>query len=257
MRNILFGIVCAFLVGVTYSRNFNGRVVNGTPIDYKPYYAFVESIGSNVTTGSGTFITRRHVLTSASMIRGYVQWIIGYGSVNFTDLIRLTSNIALMHNNVQTIFWPNRNDIGIILLQNDVTSALVEPVALPVTEVPLPRDNEEGIVVGFTFSNETGLPDENSVMHGAYLQTIIGTRCSSGHITSPLVNAFCASDPYYSSNSCSGSVGSGFVVRSRGTDLLVGILNTFNPLCRIADVTTYITIQSFLPWIRAIIGDDL
>jgi len=257
MKNILLGIVCAFLVGVTQSRNFDGRVVNGTPIEYKPYHAYVEAHGLNVTTGSGTFITRRHVVTSASMIRGYVQWIIGYGSVTFTNLTRLTSNVALMHNNVQFNFWPNRNDIGLILLPNDITSALVEPVSLPITEVPLPRDNEEGIVVGFSYTNATGVPDENSVMHGVYLQTISTGRCSSTHIVNPLVNTFCASDPYYSSNSCSGNVGSGFVVRSRGSDLLVGILNTFNPLCRAADVTTYVHIQFFLPWIRAVIGDDL
>lgn len=49
---------------------------------------------------------------------------IGYGSVIFTDLTMLTSNVALMHNNVQTNFWPNRNDIGIILLANDITSGI-------------------------------------------------------------------------------------------------------------------------------------
>lgn len=51
-----------------------------------------------------------------------MQWVIGYGSVNFVNLIRIASNVALMHNNVQTNFWPNRNDIGIILLANDADS---------------------------------------------------------------------------------------------------------------------------------------
>lgn len=106
-------------------------------------------------------------------------------------------------------------------------SALVEPIELPVTSVPLPRDNEEGLVVGFTYTNETGEPDENSVLHGVYLQTIISNRCTSNHIVNPLQNAFCASDPYYSSNSCTGNVGSGFVVRSRGSDLLVILWTNF------------------------------
>jgi len=250
--------VCALLVGCscTYAQDLDGRVVNGTPIAYKSYYAYIESYASNVTVGAGTFITRRHVLTSASMIRGYVRWLIGYGSVNFRSLVRLTSEVALMHNNVQTNFWPNRNDLGIILLENDVSAALVDPIALPVTEIPLPRDNKEGIVVGFSYTNATGQPDDDSVLLGVYLQTIATNRCVSSHITNPLQNTFCASDPYYSSNSCVGNVGSGFVVRSRGIDLLVGILNTFNPLCRPADVTTYINVQFFSPWIRAIIGDD-
>lgn len=78
-------------------------------------------------------------------------------------------------------------------------------------------------MVGFTHTNFTGQPDENSVFQGVYLQTIVSTRCSSTHIINPLQNGFCASDPYYSSNSCSGNVGSGFVVRSRGSDLLVFI----------------------------------
>lgn len=85
----------------------------------------------------------------------------------------------------------------------------------------MPRDNEEGLVVGFTYTNETGQPVENSVVYGVYLQTIISGRCTSTHIVNPLQNTFCASDPYYSSNSCNGNVGSGFVVRSRGSDLLV------------------------------------
>ncbi|XP_037032976.1 coagulation factor X-like [Bradysia coprophila] len=257
MKNIFFGFICAFLVGVVCSQNPITRVVNGSPIEYKNYYAYVEAQGSNVTSGSGTFITRRHVLTSASMIRGYARWVIGYGSVNFTQLTRLTSFVALIHNNVQTQFWPNRNDIGIILLPNDVTSALVEPVTLPITVVPLPRDNEEGLVVGFSNTSQTGEPTENSVLQGVYLQTIAMNRCSSTHIVNPLQNTFCAFDQWFNSNSCSGNVGSGFVVRTRGEELLVGILNTFNPLCRSSDVTTYINIQFFLPWIRAVIGDDL
>lgn len=101
------------------------------------------------------------------------------------------------------------------------SSALVEPVALPVTAVPLPRDNEEGLVVGFSYTNATGEPDENSILHGIYLQTIVSSRCTSNHIVNPLQNSFCASDPYYGSNSCTGNVGSGFVVRSRGADLMV------------------------------------
>lgn len=54
----------------------------------------------------------------------YVRWLIGYGSVNFINLTMLPSNVALIHNNVQTNFWPNRNDIGIILLPNDVNSGI-------------------------------------------------------------------------------------------------------------------------------------
>jgi len=257
MKIILFGFLCTVLVGCSHSRNFDSRVVNGTPVEYMRYYAYVEAHGTNVTVGSGAFITRRHILTSASLVRGYFRWEIGYGSISFNNIVRLSSEVALMHNNVQTNFLPNRNDIGIILLDNDVTSALVQPIPLPVTDIPLPRDNEEGTVVGFSPSNETGLPGQNSIFSGVYLQTIVGIRCTSNHITHPLQNTFCASDPYYQSNSCSGNVGAGFVVRSRGTDLLVGILNTFNPLCRAADVSTYIHIQFFLPWIRAIIGDDV
>lgn len=102
------------------------------------------------------------------------------------------------------------------------------PVGLPVSAIPLPRDNEEGLVVGFSYTNETGQPDENSVLHGVYLQTILSGRCSSNHFVDALQNTFCASDPYYSSNSCTGNVGSGFVVRSRGEELLVFISNFVN-----------------------------
>lgn len=105
---------------------------------------------------------------------------------------------------------------------------LVEPILLPITDIPLPRDNEEGAVVSFTFTNETGRPDQNSILHGAYLQTIVRTRCFSTHISGDIQNGFCASDPYYNSNTCSGSVGSGFVVRSRGSDILVSIYVLFS-----------------------------
>lgn len=115
------------------------------------------------------------------------------------------------------------------LMNHLLPSALVEPISLPVSAVPLPRDNEEGIVVGFSYTNATGQPDDNSVLQGVYLQTIISGRCTSSHIVNPLQNSFCASDPYYSSNSCNGNVGSGFVVRSRGSDLLVQFVEC---LCR-------------------------
>jgi len=258
MKNNLFTLVCVVaLLGCTYSQGIGSRIVNGEAVELKSYHAYVESFGTNGTVGSGSFITRRHVLTSSTLIRGFVQWLIGYGSVDFANLINVTSNIALIHNNVGLQFWPNRNDVGIILLDNEITSGLVEPIALPTSAIPLPRDNEEGSVVSFTFSNTTGRPDVNSVLHGAYLQTIMRTRCSSTHISGDLQNAFCASDPYYNSNTCSGSVGSGFVVRSRGVDLLAGVLTTFNPLCRISDVSTYVEVRFYLPWIRAIIGDDI
>lgn len=107
------------------------------------------------------------------------------------------------------------------------SSVLVEPIALPNSLIPLPRDNEEGLVVGFSYTDETGQPDENSVLHGVYLQTILSGRCISSHIVNPLENSFCASDPYYSSNSCTGNIGSGFVVRSRGEDLLVFFFTDF------------------------------
>lgn len=110
-------------------------------------------------------------------------------------------------------------------------TALVEPVSLPISSVPLPRDNEEGLVVGFNNINQNGEPSENSVLQGVYLQTIAMNRCGSTHIINPLQNTFCASDPWYQSNSCSGNVGSGFVVRTRGEDLLVIKIESFMNHC--------------------------
>lgn len=190
--------------------------------DSEPYQVLVAAAGNSFDFGAGLPLTRRHVLTTATLVRGYVSWNIGYGSSQFNRLQYIESSIAYMHPNFN---GNTMNDnLGIIVLPTALPRGLLRPIRMPTESeaATFPRLNQEGRLVGFGLvkeSNNTKLAP-NSVLKTVYLT--VGADCAKHFPNTHTGKNFCASDDHPESmNLCRGDVGDAFVVTRRGENVLV------------------------------------
>ncbi|KAG4066809.1 hypothetical protein HA402_012876 [Bradysia odoriphaga] len=226
---------------------------NGEDAEYRPYHMFVSSSEPGHAFGSGIMISRRHVLTSASLIAGFTRWHVGHSSANLSQVIQVESSFAFVHPK----FDLERNgvDLGIILLREPLNIPTVEPIALPITNTSIPRINQEGEVVGFGITNFTALPAPNTYLQKSYFIVTNESDCPHTDFEQHTRYNFCARDTFIGSQLCHGDVGTAFVVNHRGVEMLAGITNGISANCSLStDGSTYVRIQEFIPWIQSIVS---
>lgn len=169
----------------------------------------------------------------------FESWVIRYGHNVFGQTLMVTSTNAFLHPNFRTGEYFNTNDIGVVLLNNPIAGKIwpnqmqsirepnisvsgVTPIALPTTDVTLPRNFEEGQITNF----ETNLANPSlgfnatSILRSAFLTVYPQAECASTFpgFTGPV---FCAFDDDYLSNLCTGDRGTAFVIVFRGVETVV------------------------------------
>lgn len=93
-----------------------GRMINGADSGFVPHAARVFGFSLPYSTeGSGTFVTQRHVLTAASIIRDMSIFYVNFGNESMTAASTL-SGLGFMH----PAYEPDtfQNDLGIVRLGN-------------------------------------------------------------------------------------------------------------------------------------------
>lgn len=182
---------------------------------------FIACAGSTFDFGAGLPITRRHVLTAASLVRGFTRWNVGFGSATFNKLQYIESFVAYMHPSYNGNTF--NNNLGIIVLPSSLPRTIVRPIRLPTeNDGVFPRQNQEGRLVGFGLVNETAsaAPSPNALLKTVYLT--VSSNCTRSFPSSDARGTFCAGDDHPESmNQCRGDVGDAFVVMRRGEPVLV------------------------------------
>lgn len=110
----------------------------------------------------------------------------------------------------------------------------------------MPRDFEEGTIVGFESGDSDDVGEEAS-LKTAYLSVISRDDCEFASEFS-----FCAANKFYDANVCKTDVGASFNVHYRGRVMLAGLLTAIPSLCAKGDRSHYLRVQEFVPWIRAV-----
>lgn len=197
----------------------------------EPYQVFVASAGSTFDFGAGIPITRKHVLTTASLVRGFTSWNIGYGSNSFNRLTYIESNVAYMH----PAFNGNslNNNLAIIVVPTAFPRTIVKPIRLPgaAEGQQFPLQNQEGRIVGFGLITDT-VNATRAAAPNASLKTVyqsVSGDCARTFASTDVVRNFCASDDHPDAmNLCRGDVGDAFVVTRRGEKVLVSLMDGFS-----------------------------
>ncbi|XP_037032973.1 vitamin K-dependent protein C-like [Bradysia coprophila] len=249
----VFLLLCSLAIAARHNDFRMSRILNGDPATVRPFQFYLQAFnetGNNMDYGAGVLIAPRVVLTVASLIRGFESWVVRFGHNVFGQTSTVTSSNAFLHPNFQTGDLFNLNDIGVVLLNSPIAGN-VNPIALPETEVSLPRNYEEGQITNF----ETNLANPSlgftatSILRSAFLTAFPQAECAATFpgITGPI---FCAFDDDYLSNLCTGDRGTAFVVVFRGVETLAGLTSRTSPGCD--DRSTFVQVQPYIPWIRAV-----
>lgn len=255
---ISIALLLAVLLAATSGHpGIESRIINSGQVRFSPYYARLIAYNADYTIfsrGSGTFISLKHILTSASFAQGKSQIVVQYGA---TDLASTEEWIVyptiLLHPdfNAETF----ENDIAIITLPREVESNSIVPVAIMVD--PTQPDNRLGDVFGFGWAlDDTGVWRENQILYTFQTSWISDTQCREllGS-RAGLVSAthFCAEDYFETASVCHGDNGTGFVMFIDGVYYVTGVLSVYTNMCNPTYPAMYTRVAFFAQWISSVI----
>lgn len=93
------------------------------------------------------------------------------------------------------------------------------------SNIKLPRYNEEGEISGFGITEDAARPSPNDEMKTTYFTVVKETDCPIENFAVQEASNFCARDMFFNSRLCRGDVGNAFVILQRGVPtLVIGIL---------------------------------
>lgn len=190
----------------------------------------------------------------------------------------IESKIAFLHPGFD--LTTNENDLGIILLpvnsvnnskyytSSRITFTLIKkdsifisdflkPIALPISNIIIPRHNEEGSVSGFGITADIPKPAPNEDLKTTYFTVVRESECPIHDFVKQESSNFCARDIFFGSRLCRGDMGSAFVVLQRGIPTLAGIASQVSQKCLANsghDAASFVRIQTYLIWIKALTG---
>lgn len=91
--------------------------------DSEPFQLFIACAGTTFDFGAGIPITRRHVLTSATLVRGYLNWNVGFGSSAVAQLQYIETQIGYVHPNYNGVSF--NNNVAILVMPRPFPTGLL------------------------------------------------------------------------------------------------------------------------------------
>lgn len=151
---------------------------------------------------------------------------------------------------------------------------------MPISNIKIPRYNEEGEVSGFGITEDLAKPAPNEEMKTTFFTVVKETDCPIENFGAQENSNFCGRDLFFNTRLCRGDVGNAFVVLQRGIPTLVsaigaiilfrfvqinykilfyqaGITSQVSDRCLSGsghDASSFVRVQSYLGWIKALTG---
>lgn len=255
------------------------RIINAGSSVFAPYYAKLTGYSadfSRFSRGSGTFITRRHIVTSATFVVNVSQVVVQYGSSELSEMVekRFYPDIRTYPNYNPETF---ANDLAIIILPTEIDhggtggeskfykflkfppcclSVSVTPIAL-MRDLLQPRDRV-GDVVGFGWRPEGSQWLQNDRMVSFQSSWMSVDECSGllgERVEVQPFGKFCAGDIFEVSSVCHGDLGAGFVMYMNAVHYLTGVLSVFTHMCNPKYPAVYTKIAQYTDWIDSVVDN--
>lgn len=243
----------AVLIGGT---SIESRIINSNQSRFSPYYARLIAYNADYSIfsrGSGTFISLKHILTSASFVQGKSQIVIQYGATDLADIEEwIVYPTMTPHPNFDATTF--ENDIAIITLPREVENLSIIPVAIMID--PTQPDHRLGDVFGFGWALDSGVWRENQNLYTFQTSWIADDECREllGDRAELLASThFCAEDFFETASVCHGDIGTGFVMFIDGVYYVTGVLSVFTNMCHPSFPALYTRVADFAQWISAVI----
>jgi len=215
---------------------------------------FIACSGNNTFAfGAGIPITRKFVLTVASLIKGYNVWNIGYGSNLISKLTYTQSSNAFIHPNYESA--NENNNIGVLVLDSFIPTTSITSLSLPQFDVAIPRVYQEGTIVGFGITEATDKPSPSAAWKSLYPSVVPDDACQKQIKNVNAASTFCAHDSHPESKKvCEGDQGSALAISHRGVWVLAGLTSTVSKQCVLNEITAFVRVETYVPWIKAVTG---
>lgn len=110
---------------------------------------------------------------------------------------------------------------------------------------------------GFGITDDVAKPAPNEDLKTTYLTVVKETECPIQDFAKQESSNFCARDIFFNTRLCRGDMGSAFVILQRGIPTLAGVASQVSQKCLANnghDASSFIRIQSYLGWIKALTG---
>lgn len=119
--------------------------------------------------------------------------------------------------------YAHRKNIHILIKTIVIAIDLLRVMPLPMHGVPVPRNNEEGVVSGFGIVKNVDTLKPNTELQTTYLTVMRDDQCPITNFQEQAESNFCAGDAEMHTRLCRGDTGSAFVILQRGKPVLVSI----------------------------------
>lgn len=147
------------------------------------------------------------------------------------------------------------NNIAVIRLFRPFDSTLIVPIALPIANAEIPRENEYGAISGFGWTSNQG--SFSDILQLSHQRVVSQFTCNGiyNHLAASIGDLFCAFDETDLSSMCGGDQGSAYTLTVRGVNTVVGLASTTRfPDCAEVVPNLYMRVSSYIPWIQFMAG---
>lgn len=249
------------------ARDVRSRILNGQDTEWVPYttsvFGFYEDYDS---VGSGSFITHRHVLSSAKLVYNAIRAYVLYADLqgeSATALPHPDYDPSTYANDIGLLFLANAVDPGepddFLNSQNDgqfksspfILIALVTIIPLPMAG-NYPLVNEQGQVSGIGMHFVDGEWVQQTAFQTAYFRRVTDSVCDNllgDGISIPETTSFCAQDLDNGASICYGDLGAGLTVFIDEVNTLVGIVSIFTNMCHKDYPVIFTRVAPYTSWI--------
>jgi len=136
-----------------------------------------------------------------------------------------------------------------------IPATSITSLALPQFDVSIPRVYQEGTIVGFGISENTDKPAPLASWKSIYPSVVSDDACQKQINNVNLLTTFCAHDSYaLSGKVCEGDKGNALAISHRGVWVLAGLASTVSKQCVQNEITSYVRVESYVPWIKSVTG---
>lgn len=112
-----------------------------------------------------------------------------------------------------------------------------------------------GTIVGFGITEATDKPSPLLAWKALYPSVVSDDACQKQIKNVNVLSTFCAHDSHPESKRvCYGDKGNALAISHRGVWVLAGLTSTVSNQCAQNEITSFVRVETYVPWIKAVTG---